>query len=78
MRPDIPQGWPLRVSDLIASCWSEKPEDRPEFIAIAAKLEQLLEEAKKVPTYGEENELILKLSPAIQARGANSLLCVIS
>lgn len=50
LRPTVPAAWPPALTDLLAQCWAEDPEARPDFETIAVKLRLFQEAAFKDPS----------------------------
>jgi len=41
LRPNIPQGCPLQIISLVSEMWSEFPDDRPSFIEVVRRIENI-------------------------------------
>lgn len=49
-RPPLNKKWPDSLNSLITDCWSENPEDRPNFDEIVQRLDVMLLNEKGVGT----------------------------
>jgi serine/threonine protein kinase len=62
LRPTLPKRWPADLSELLARCWAQDADDRPDFAEIAVLLRQMKSRADSVPE-GAPNELYAALAP---------------
>jgi serine/threonine protein kinase len=63
LRPPLPKRWPPSLSSLIARCWAQDPEERPEFEAVADELYAMLAEVEAATAAGTPSELLKALEP---------------
>lgn len=45
-RPPVPDHWPEQVTQLIDSCWAQKPEERPTMAAVTEALTNLMKDRR--------------------------------
>ena len=62
LRPTLPKRWPADLSELLARCWAQDADDRPDFAEITVLLRQMKSRADSVPE-GAPNELYAALAP---------------